>query len=436
MSLIVFRPPNEKVSPCNGPPTVLASLVSDALFYRTYGYGRTSPIDAITYHDPNKDTEEIDRTIANLVFDNVKSSDIQFLASMMTSLNPTSSTIEGYEHYRSNFVSIDLDISFAKYGYIVHWLSELLRAKKNDDANDLISTLPLAIQDCIPEFQSLIDSPILEETKAAFVMLTQVVVLNLLEYYEWRLKHKFCTEPIFLDKYQHDRDELEENMSYTRKQLAGSSLAMYTLTLPDGFKKRFSNKRTMIYFYSIYIGLSPLMMSFLLGESSCMLNKDQICEFNAKLEVGFGYGYLFDQDVVCCRVKKSNSPSQNTVVWLLPGVKKLFDTKKDLKNNNPLLVVHESLIRNILQNQPELERLLPDITTTKRYYCRAEDRCTLQWLTEFVQDEGIKSRREYWKWLENNPDRKKEYNMPCNPNTSYDEWEDFNTFFGGNERSR
>ena len=55
----------------------------------------------------------------------------------------------------------------------------------------------------------------------------------------------------------------------------------------------------------------------------------------------------------------------------------------------------------------------------------AEDRCTLQWLTQFVQDEGITSNRGYRAWLKNNPEKKKEYNMPVAPERVYDEWKDF-----------
>ena len=62
---------------------------------------------------------------------------------------------------------------------------------------------------------------------------------------------------------------------------------------------------------------------------------------------------------------------------------------------------------------------------------RAEDRCPLQWLTQFVQDEGITSKIEYHTWLKDNPEKKKKYNMPYNPQRDYgDEWEDYYTFFG------
>jgi hypothetical protein len=67
---------------------------------------------------------------------------------------------------------------------------------------------------------------------------------------------------------------------------------------------------------------------------------------------------------------------------------------------------------------------------------RAEDRCTLQWLTQFVQKEGITSRKKYQTWLKDNPEKKKEYNMPFNPHRDYgDEWEDYYTFFGKDKTS-
>ena len=47
-----------------------------------------------------------------------------------------------------------------------------------------------------------------------------------------------------------------------------------------------------------------------------------------------------------------------------------------------------------------------------------------------MQNEGIKSKSEYFTWLKDNPEKKKEYNMPYNPQRVYDEWKDFYTFFG------
>ena len=68
-----------------------------------------------------------------------------------------------------------------------------------------------------------------------------------------------------------------------------------------------------------------------------------------------------------------------------------------------------------------------------------DNRPTLQWLSQFVQKEGIASKRQYFEWLKNNPDKKIEYNMPSTPwhptSCHKDEWHllttpRMNTFFG------
>ena len=83
------------------------------------------------------------------------------------------------------------------------------------------------------------------------------------------------------------------------------------------------------------------------------------------------------------------------------------------------------------KGKPAVLRYLNGTNTRKEWTTGTENRPTLQWLSQFVQNEGITGRSQYFQWLKNNPKKKNKYNMPYNFWNCYkDEWVDMNTFFG------
>ena len=198
---------------------------------------------------------------------------------------------------KSNFKSIHLDSCLASLGYVIHWLGKLLNTHGNQESEQLMKTLPLSIQEFIPEFRYLINSTNLEAKKAAYVSLSQIVYLNLVEYHKWTHDHEFCTdENVMLELYKEEGRDLRKKLkaAYTKQQIG--KLKLYSFEHQDGSIKIFWSYRVMSYYFSISIGLSPFMMAYMMKEPY-MLHADQIRELDALLAEGVKCVSLFEKNV-------------------------------------------------------------------------------------------------------------------------------------------
>ena len=423
--------PNQKHAKSESPPG-LTELVKYVLFYCTFGY--VGSADVNIENTSNHQEHQNPTIIASIgdmcgnFCDFSKPGNVQLLSSTLSIQSKQSTSPKSKNHYESDFKSMDLEfIDCACISHHVHWLGKLLLVKYSEKADYLKSTLPLAIQDYIPEFLRLFNSSILEEKKASYVGLTQLVSLNSVEYDEWKNLNQYCTRPIYFEYFKQEKKALGEGMDYEKE--SKGRLKLYTLTLPDGFKKSFKNKRLMVYFYCCYLGLSPLMMATMLGESY-MLHKDQIREFNDMLADSFKYESLFGQDVHLVKAYSPKHTKNFRKLWLDVSTRLLYKTKNDFLQNRPLQEISATQIEYIQHHHPALSHCLPDPTFWSNNVS-SENRVGYEEAKRIVQNLGLGSRADWREWCAANPKKRQEFGLPGIPDRDYPgEWEGWPTFLG------